>query len=175
MPPAKPQPDGASSTRRRTVRIVKRRAPPRAATISVAMAVAAAILLPVVWHLWRGEEPVPLLERSLANAELTWRCEAGHLFRAKGHAFGADGLTDARTCWRCGKPAYPSARYACPVHGAYDVTLRFAKGEDGFEVVSRIRLTGREWVFADEGVYCPRCNRRLEYSRDPLAGLARGR
>lgn len=174
MPPVTPQPHRASSTRRRTVRIVKRRTTSRATTISLALAVAAALLLPVVWRLWQGEEAVRPHKRSLADAVLTLRCEKGHQFRAKGHTFGVDGFTDAKTCWRCGEPAYPFAQYVCPVHGAYEVTVRFAEGEDGVEIVSQIRLTGREWVSSEEGVRCPRCNRRLEYSKDPLIGLRHG-
>jgi len=141
--------------------------------ISLTLAAAAAVLLPVVWRLWGSEETTIAHQRTLAEMELDWRCEEGHDFRGKGHTFGPDGLTSPRTCWKCGEPAYPVATYVCPVHGAYEVTVRFTIGDDGRPRVAQVRWAGRGWVTEEEGLRCPRCERRLEYSDDPFIGRNR--
>lgn len=151
---------------RKTVRIVGQRRLPRVATWSLLIALALAIMLPALWRLGRSEEAVYAHQRALTEWETDWKCEAGHTFQSTGQI-------DERSCWICGRPAYPVAQYACPTHGSFDVLVRLERDADGQVYASQLRLGNREWVPADKGLRCPRCGASLEYVRDPLRGLDR--
>lgn len=166
MPPVNPQPGKSLRARRRAVRIVKRRQVFSATTISLALAVGAAVVLPILWRMWRADDTSISEGRTFTEWETQWKCEAGHYLFAAGQY-------EPRSCWKCGEPAYPVSTYVCPVHDAFEVNVVFTPGEDGQPVVSRIRLVGRDWFSAEEGVRCPRCGRQLEYSDDPLLGVKR--
>ena len=102
---------------------------------------------------------------SFADAELRWRCEAGHAFLATGQAGG-------RLCLYCDKQAYPVAEFFCEVHGPYQVTVQFADMPDGTALIAKLRLTGRDWVDLETGLRCPRCDRPLEHQpKDPLQNV----
>ncbi len=155
------------STRRRTVRIVKQRTASRPAVISLLIAVALALLLPLAWRYWRPEEPPPPLQRTLVDVELEWKCPVGHSFRAAGQVGG-------RACWTCDRTAFPVTDYTCRVHGPFEVQVRFAVGDDGVPRMASLRWPGEEWVSAEDGLPCPRCSRRLVYLKaDPLGRASR--
>jgi hypothetical protein len=140
--------------------------------ISLGIAAGAAVLFPIGWRLLRGEEVVAPFQRTWGEWQTRWRCEAGHFFYAPGQA-------GARMCVQtdCDQPAFPVAQYACPhpKHGPFEVNVLFSEGEDGRPVISRLRLIGGPWVSASDGLYCPRCGRRLRYTGDPLMGSVGGR
>lgn len=158
---------GLQSPRRRTVRIVKHRTLPRAATVSLAITAATAVVMFVIWRTWRSENTVTVVQRTLADVELTWKCDAGHTFTAEGQV-------GSRECRVCREPAYPITTYECKVHGPIEVAARFSQEPSGAARVSDHRVHGGEWVSADIGVACPRCNAPLLPKRvDPLEGVAR--
>lgn len=166
MPAVNSQSDRGDVVRpRRTVRIVKPRTLPRTATVSLAVALGAAVCLLALWHFWQREEVVPPHQRILTEWETDWKCDDGHMFHAAGQV-------EPRACWTCGKPAYPVASYKCPGHGAYEVTARFTLDDNGNPKVSHLRLPGRSWVSVEGGLRCPRCSRRLVYEGpDPMWAL----
>lgn len=164
------KPDQARALRRRKVRIVGRRTPPRAATWSLIAAAAAALLIPILWRIERKEEVVPPAQRTLADLEMQWRCETGHTFQASGHAFNEEGMTQPKACWTCGRPAYPVYPFYCPVHGAVEVAVMFTRDASGREQAARWRLPGRSWVKSMSDLRCRLCERPLEHRRDPLRG-----
>lgn len=158
----------SSSRRRRTVRIVERKPGARAATISLLIAAATALLLPGIWWLYGGKKGEVLPEpRRLADVELEWRCPAGHTFRAFGQL-------NPRLCLKCDRPAHPLVNYVCPAHGPYRVMVEFGHEEqDGPPEPVRHRLVGRPWVAHDKELKCPRCGRPLAYRPAPLIDPAR--
>ena len=166
MAPATLQPGRANRRRQRKVRIVSPRSGSRAATVSIIVAGTSAILLLVVWRSWRSEDQVRPHQRALAEWETEWKCEAGH-------SFFAAGQVDPRSCWTCDEPAYPLAIYRCEIDGAYQVSVMLSENGSGRAVPSRWLLAGRRWVEAEEALRCPRCGRRLLYSKDPLEGFQR--
>ncbi|RME41567.1 MAG: hypothetical protein D6788_01005 [Planctomycetota bacterium] len=152
-----------------TVRIKRQRiSPTTAATLVVTLG--AAGLIPLAWALWRGQPEPPPRQRTFREAEIPWHCENGHVFLAPGQE-------GARTCWICGVKAYAVGRFACPVHGPYEVEVRFVNDPDGQPVIGQVRLPGQDWKPRDEGLVCPRCNRPLFYvppdPLEPLPGRAR--
>ncbi len=159
-----------SRPRRRTVRIITRRGPSRAATISLVVAVAVAALLFFVWRFWHKEDNVSVYVRTIRDVELDWRCDAGHLFRSLGQV-------EPRPCWMCGETAYPVTRYHCSAHGSFEVAVRFAEDAEGVAKPDQLRLPGRDWVGADPGLKCPRCSKALvrRQAQDPIAAIKRGK
>jgi len=170
MSPIQSKPGRARGAQRK-VRIVKQRTTPRAATVSVLLAVTAAVLLPVLWWFGRKEGVIPPPPPTLDKWELDWRCDAGHTFRTAGHAFDDDGKTQPKTCWVCRRPAYPMEYFQCGVHGAQEVLVSFARGPDGTVAQERWRLPGRAWVNSREDLRCRQCNRPLRYFEDALRGV----
>lgn len=157
-------PPKAPSAKRNTVRII-RKGGPSLVNISVGMAVVVAFLVPLAWTFWRGEQAELGQQRDLFAAQVTWRCERGHLFEAGGQ----DG---ARICWICGAIAYPIAEYHCEVHGPCEVEVQFQTDpEIEKSMVSKVRIRGGPWLSPEEGLICPRCTRPLFYAPpDPLKG-----
>lgn len=156
-----------SSPRRRTVRIVTRRMPSRAATISLVVAVAAAVFLFVAWRIWQRDESVAVYVRTMRDVELDWRCEGGHFFQSQGQV-------EPRPCWMCGQTAFPVTDYECPVHDVYEVAVRFTEDADGVATPVQWRLPDGHWVDAEEGLQCWRCGKDLvRLSNDPAALLNR--
>ncbi len=105
-------------------------------------------------------------QRKLTEWETEWKCEAGH-------SFFAAGQVEPRSCWTCGEAAYPLAIYRCEIDGAYEVSVRLSKNPAGRAVPTRWRLAGRGWVETEKALRCPRCGRRLLYSKDPLEAFQR--
>ncbi len=161
---------GRPSRPRRTVRIVKPRWISRTTTVSLLIVSAAALSLFVMWRFSRAEETVEPVIRTLRDVGFDWKCEAGHSFYESGQA-------GARACIKCGRPAYPVDEYKCSIHGRYPVSVRFVIDSDGKPRVSELRQCKGvdasrwgQWVFATDGVLCPRCGRKLvRPRRDPLA------
>jgi hypothetical protein len=149
--------------RRRTVRILRQRRLSREAAISLWLAGGAAVVvLGFWWFSATAEEVARPRVPTLADAELTWRCEVGHTFLANGQPGG-------RVCLYCERMAYPVTEFRCPVHGPFQVTVRFADTADGSPRIAYLRLTGRDWVSVETGLHCPRCDRPLEHRpKDPL-------
>lgn len=143
--------------------------PTRAATISLVVAVAAAAFLLVAWRIWHRDEPVAVIVRTIRDVELDWRCEGGHFFQSLGQV-------NPRPCWMCGQTAFPVTDYECPVHGRYEVAVRFAEGEGGVATPAHWRLPDGPWVDAEEDLQCRRCGKALErMANDPAALLNRSR
>ena len=175
MPSISPHVGREPKGHRRTVRIIRPRPSLRPATVSLLVGAAAALMLLLLWQLLRPEPMLIAPQRSMDSTELMWKCDAGHVFYAAGHAFGADGLTAAKTCVICGERAFPFGRYMCSVHGPVEVMVRFSLPPDGTVEVAQVRLPSRDWAPRDEGLRCPRCDRPLEYISDPLEGAGAGK
>ena len=162
-----------SSEGRRAVRIVENRPAHRTATVTLLVASLAAILLFTGWRIWREDRTVIPPQRTLGDVQLRWKCESGHAFFERGQS-------DPRACPTCGRPAYPVDTYECAKHGAFEVSVRFANDPDGRAEVSELRLEAAagvkgEWVFASDGLRCPKCGLPLHRQpADPLRGLGRG-
>ncbi len=150
------QPIHSQSRQQRTVKIVRQRSGSRATMISLGLAGAAAVAVPLIWALSREDLPPPKKQRTIEDSTLDWRCDAGH-------TFAAPGRTGRRVCQYCDEMASPVTRYACPIHGAKDVEVQFVETEDGVSEIARFRLVGRDWVSADQKLRCPQCNRPLNY------------
>ncbi len=140
--------------RRSSVRIVKPRALPRAARISLFAAVAASCVALALWRWWRPETVESVYRRSVADVELTWRCEDGHTFTAAGQV-------DGRVCAMCDKPAFAITTYECKLHGPYDVSVRFAANPDGSTRLAQVRVHGGDWFPATADLPCPKCGQPL--------------
>ena len=156
MRPSTPQSGKSSGRHRPSVRIVK---PRTRATQLTLFGVGVAVL--ALLFLWRvvqpSEAPGPRV-RTVRDVTLTYRCESGHVWEA----FGQVG---PRTCQTCASPAFAVGTYRCREHGVFSVDARFIERPDGTIRPSRFRLSGGDWTPAKEGVYCPRCDRRLERVR----------
>ncbi len=158
--------EAPGTRRRRTVRIVRRRTPSRAAILSLLTAVSAAGVAFAAWRWWRPAPPVPFYERTIRDVELTWKCEAGHAFMAAGQV--AD-----RLCAMCDRPAHVFTLYECRQHGVAEVTVRFTEGPDGRPKVSHFRVK-KEWIEASDPVPCPQCNVPMTRKQaDPLEAFNR--
>lgn len=163
MPFQNPEFASSAGTPRHTVRIVRRRVPPKAAWISLLLAAIVAGGVYGFWRLWRSEPPLQFATRRLTEFELDWRCEGGHRFRALGQI-------DPKQCSTCQKTSYPVADFACPQHGVFEVSGKFARNKDGPERMTHYRLPGRSWVSADDPLPCPKCGQELVRAwPDPLA------
>jgi hypothetical protein len=159
---APPQPPYSSARHRRTVRIVKKRKVPQAAYVSLAAAAAAAALLFALWRALKTEEPPTALLRAIEDVEIEWRCVDGHVFTARGEA-------TPRSCIRCGKDAYPTASFRCPMHGNFDVAFQFESGPDGRIVPTQMRASTGDWEPFASTPHCPRCSRPMTREiSDPL-------
>ena len=147
---------------RRTVRIVKHWTLPPTARLSLLVVFSVAVLVFMLWRFWQPAEVVSPRERTITDVEFVYKCERNHTFRALGQV-------GPRTCPICGQPAYPRWRYACEIHGTFEVALYFGIGADGVPKVTKLRLPGRDWVAVDKTLRCPRCNRELKrLPEDPL-------
>lgn len=157
------------TTHRRTVRIVGRRRPSRAATVSLIIAGMTAVGVFAVWRVWRSdEEVVQPYVRTIFDTELQWRCEAGHVFEALGQV-------EPKHCWKCGRLAYPITHYKCPVHGDFEAAVRFAMDHDGTVHPTELRFPGGSWIPAEGRPPCPRCGRPMDLvSAHSLTGLKPG-
>jgi hypothetical protein len=166
MSPTSTKPGKAVAAQgRRTVRIVKSRTLSRPALISLVVACAAVVATLALWRFWQPKDIVPPAQRTLGEWETDWKCDSGHSFHAAGQ-------TEPRSCWTCGKPAYPVAYYHCPTHGTYETNARFKADDEGRPKVAYLRLRGGSWVSVEQGLRCPRCGQLLRYGgHDPLRGL----
>ena len=169
------KPAGARYARRRKVRIVGHKTPSRAAMWSLIGAVGAALMIPVFWRFGRGEEAEPPPQSGIVAMDMDWRCESGHTFESTGHTFDADGKTASKPCSKCDKPAFPVFALFCPYHGAVDVSVRFAENDAGGVKAVAWRLSGKPWLGSPEKLRCVKCKRTLQYRKDPLLTLDRGR
>ncbi len=153
------------------MRIVRHRTIPRAAWVSLVVIAVAAVSLFLVFLLlrWQADSATVPGKRTLTEARVEYKCEAGHSWKAMGQV-------EPPTCAACGKPAHPVGSFACQEHGTFEVAARFVNGPDGIPCLFELRLTGEDWVPAEKGVVCPRCGLRLLRQReDPLSGSARKR
>ncbi len=76
----------------------------------------------------------------------------------------------------CGQTAFPVTDYECPVHGVYEVAVRFSEDADGVATPAQWRLPNGPWVDAEEDLHCQRCGKALvRLSNDPAAVLNRSR
>ena len=120
----------------------------------MAVAGSAALLLIIFRVLVRTDDRPKPFERTITDVELVWRCDTGHEFHAAGQV-------EARACWTCGRSAYPVTRYECPVHGEFEVSVKFKQSQAGVAEPSELRLAPRDWVPADKPLECPRCRRAM--------------
>jgi hypothetical protein len=135
---------------RHTVRIVKRRLPPRAALISLGITACAAGVGFLAFRVWETDEPVTAFRPTIGDVFLTYRCERGDVFQSRGQV-------EPLPCPTCGRPAHPLATYTCQAHGDQDFLVQFAVGADGEPVVARLRaLPHGVWIEAGHGPQC-RC------------------
>lgn len=161
--------DRPSAPRRPTVRIVERRTLSRNATLSLMLALAAATVAFAAWRWWRPEPAVAVYRRSISDVELSWRCEAGHTFSARGQ-------TSDRPCAMCARPAYAVTAYECKTHGPIEVAVRFEADESGRSRVSHLRVHGGEWVPMETDPVCSKCDSPLtRETGDSFEPLTRGR
>lgn len=118
----------------------------------------------VAWQ-WLNHPKVDrtILQRTIADFTLRWRCDQGHVFHAPGQL-------GSRPCTSCGQSAVPTDRYACPEHGAFDVLLEFSAYDDPQRPhAKRYRLPNGSWQKIADGVRCPRCGAVMtRFSADPL-------
>lgn len=148
----------ASIPHRPTVRIVEHRINWRGAIATLAVTATAAALVLMLWRLWRPEDSTVPYQRTLADVEMDWECDAGH-------GFVASGLVGPRPCATCKQPAYPVVKYVCELHGTVDVMARFGGDKPGSEQLTQLRVAGRDWVSADKPPVCSRCNKELRRHR----------
>lgn len=152
-------------TRKRTVRIVRPRKTSKAGTISIVLSASAAVLVLVARQAFQQDEAEPPFQRTLADVEMEWRCEAGHLFRASGQV-------GARKCWTCGRPAFAFTRFSCPQHGEFEVAVEFEATDPDVHRPAKLRVERGPWVPFEEGAACPRCHRKMSRAAvDPLQNL----
>jgi hypothetical protein len=147
------------------MRIVKPRESLRAAYVSVFVACCAALVLFVTWRMWRGDEPLHAPIRELSKIEFTWKCPAGHVFRAWGQR-------EPRGCMNCDRIAHVVETFVCPKHGEIEVFLKF--GPEYSSTDRRdlyLSLDHENWVPKAEGLRCPQCGQPLTWS-GPLSSLS---
>jgi len=154
-------------TSRRTVRIVKRRLPPKAALISLFITATAAACAFLAWRLWQVEDDVAPFRRTLPDVLLTYQCTRGDTFQAKGQV-------EPIRCPDCGREAYPLATYICPTHQDQDVLVRFVVGDDGDPVVGEVRTSHTAaWTKPEDGVRCTKCGAIMTLWNDETIDAAR--
>lgn len=133
------------------------------------MTFAAAAVAFAAWRWWQPPPTVPVVARTVASIEMTYRCEAGHTFTAPGQAEG-------RLCSTCSAPAYPVTHYECQQHGAYWVAVQFAALPEGGVRPIRWRLERGEWTEDESELVCPRCQTPLvRRPTDPADAAIRSR
>jgi ribosomal protein L37E len=141
----------------------------RTGVVSLAVAAAVAGLLLAVWRIWQPDEVAIAYERTVRDAEVDWRCEAGHLFTSHGQP-------EPRPCWKCGKTAYIVTTHRCTLHGAFEVAYRFHGAADGAIEPQWVRVGSGEWTPWKDGVRCSKCGRVCAREiKDALAGVAKPR
>jgi len=147
---------------------VKRRRLTRVAAINLVLAVSVAVVLIVLWSLNRPEPLQKPATRGFSEVEFTYVCPRGHAFRLQGQ------ITPP-LCPTCELPSYPHVVFRCENHGAFEVSVRVAVGDDGVVRASELQLPGKNWVPVGEPLECPICNRKMfRDSADPLkSGAAR--
>jgi len=151
-------------SRRHKVRIVKRRVIPRAAVLSLVLALGAAAITFSTWRMFRVPTPVESYTRSLKDLILPYICD-------RGHEFNAPGAVGAPPCPICGVPTQHVTSLICPVHGEQRVEVQFERGEDGIERIGRLRLPKGPWVTPEQGLRCPKCQAPLSRKApDDLSG-----
>jgi len=150
---------------RRTVRIIEKKGPSRAAVISLIATGASAVVLLVAWRTWRPEPTITPVQRTLSDVELTWRCESGHTFKAYGQL-------NPIACLTCRQTSYPLAIYECRTHGDIEVVVQLRQvNHGGSTSPSFYRFWGHtEWIRAGDELKCPKCEAQLSRKQvDPLA------
>jgi len=128
--------------------------PPRTALISLMVAAAAAAVAFGAWRVFRDDAVRPVVQRTVRDVLLTYKCERGHTFNAMGQA-------EPLKCPFCGTPAHAITQYVCPLHGDVEVSVEFTLDADGEPIVSKLRLPGGRWVDVEAGLRCPRCGQPL--------------
>jgi hypothetical protein len=133
------------------------------------LAGAAALGVILVYRTWEAEEPRPVIQRTIRDMELDWRCEGGHVFRMHGQQ-------DPTPCPICNRPSYPVAAFWCPEHGNILIAYKFRTLADGGTEIAAIQFPGRPWELHPDVMTCPRCNREMRMrSEDPLSSYDRSR
>jgi hypothetical protein len=128
-----------------------------------------AVLLFVAWRFWRKDEQVPAFARGLPDVVLDWKCATGHAFKARGQV-------EPRKCPTCKRTAYAVGTYQCPVHGEFELSIRYAEDATGVARPWKYRIRKRKWVPAANGAHCPKCERKLERKvKDPFSRKPQGR
>ncbi|MBI1825903.1 MAG: hypothetical protein HY287_16225 [Planctomycetes bacterium] len=122
---------------------------------------AVSVALILVWLAFRSEPEPPPVSRTLADVELTWRCEAGHVVKAA----IPNGLP---RCPNCGRPMAAILSFECPKHGQLEAEAQYELDASGAPRVSRFRLDGGDWVKAGDSLTCPKCGAVLKRTSDPL-------
>ena len=165
MPPIHSQTPGASGKRRHTVRIIKRRRPPRAAILSLLVSASTAAVLFAGWRMWRDDQPVVIPSREVSDVVLTWKCKHGHSISARGRA-------GTRPCHSCDSPMYPVTVYECDAHGQVEVMVQFIEDASGGFRIAKRRVARGRWVEQESDLRCPRCGRPLTRRKaDDLTAL----
>jgi len=145
------------------VRIVPSRDARRMTRVSLLLVAGVGLTLFAIWRLVQSPAPAPANRRTLPDIELAWRCEGGHVFPAAG-------AVGARSCHTCGKPAYSFTSYVCQKHGPFETLVEFGLDENEVERPVRVRVAGRSWASAPQGLTCPRCG--AELARPPVDPIA---
>ena len=160
MRPSDAAPRPASATpRRKRVRVVTRAARWRALLVTLLLPTIAAGLLIAAWILWQADETQPPHQRQLHDVEATWRCPAGHEFKAPASIA-------AHLCPQCGQPAHLIDYYVCPDGREWAMWVQLAEPAPGQPpVADQISLDGRHWVPVDAPPPCPHCGGQLHRVR----------
>jgi len=121
----------------------------------------------VAWRVWQKESEIKIYRRTLGDVLLTYRCERGETFRAKGQV-------EALKCPSCGRPAYAVTSYFCPTHEEQDVAVQFKLDEHGEAVMSKTRvLPNGPWTDAELGVRCGKCGELMTRQMEDGIDLSR--
>lgn len=157
-----------SFRQRRTVRIVTPRSVHRVAILTMLGISGVALLCFLGFRaLGKSETVVTASHRPFDEIFLSWRCEAGHSFRAAGQV-------GAGVCPKCNALAYPTEPFECKQHGSFAVAAKFELDALGEAKVAQYRVATRDWLDALIGPTCPKCSEPLERRpRDPLVGIER--
>ena len=147
-------------SQRHSVRIVRRRTPTQAATLSLAITAVAAAALYLTWLAWRVvETPRAVSDQVVRDLTLLYRCEAGHSFEAAARV-------DPYGCPTCGKPSYAAAKFSCPTHGETWTKVKFkSSAASGFRAAA-YSAAGEGWIPADLPLPCPQCGQTMTRSLD---------
>ncbi len=136
---------------------------------SLVLAMSISAVAFAVWRWWRPAPTVPVYQRTINDIEMSWKCEGGHTFSARGQV--AD-----RQCAMCDQPAFVVAAFECSKHGMTEVAARFTYGPDGAPRVSQFRVNQGNWFPAADPVPCPYCGvPMVRKQTDPLDAITRGK